>query len=69
MSEQKKFQGNPNKRAAVLFFLGSISFIIGLCIVKIHGAPLRGTGAGTLLIIAGIFMLVIAALRAFYKRA
>jgi hypothetical protein len=69
MSDQTKTKGNRNKHAVTLSFLGIIFFIIGICIVTIHGAPLRGSGAGTFLIVTGIVMLVIAGLRAFYKRS
>jgi hypothetical protein len=68
MSEQTDTKGNRNKHAKTLGIIGIICLIIGICIVKIHGFPLRGSGAGTFLIIAGIILLVIAALRAFYKR-
>jgi hypothetical protein len=69
MAEQIKSKGNRNKRFFTLSVLGIIFLIVGICIVTIHGAPLRGSGAGTFLIIIGFIMLVIAALRAFYKRS
>jgi hypothetical protein len=53
----------------ILAVIGIILFILGILIVSIHGAPLRGSGAGTILIIIGVVMLVIAAVRAFYKPA
>jgi hypothetical protein len=68
MPEQTKTEGNRNKRAATLSVSGIISIIIGICIVTIHG-PLRGSGLGTILIVLGVFMLIIAALRVFYKRS
>jgi hypothetical protein len=49
--------------------IGIILFILGILIVSVHGAPLRGSGAGTILIIIGVVMLIIAGLRAFYKPA
>jgi hypothetical protein len=53
----------------ILFVIGIILLILGIAIVSIHGAPLRGSGAGTIAIIAGVVLLIIAALRAFYKPA
>jgi hypothetical protein len=68
MVEQGKTKSSRNMHAMVLSVIGIILFILGILIVSIHGAPLRGSGAGTALIILGIVLLVIAALRAFYKR-
>jgi hypothetical protein len=68
VSDQKKYEGNSSKRAAVLSVSGIISIIFGICIVTIHG-PLRGSGLGTILIVLGVFMLVIAALRVFHKHS
>ena len=67
--EPEKTKNNRNMHAIVLAVIGIILFILGILIVSIHGAPLRGSGAGTILIIIGVVMLVIAALRAFYKPA
>jgi uncharacterized membrane protein len=67
--EPEKTKNNRNMHAIVLFVIGIILFILGILIVSVHGAPLRGSGAGTILIIIGIVILVIAALRAFYKPA
>jgi len=68
MEDKGKNTNNRNTHAVILFVIGIILFILGILIVSIHGAPLRGSGAGTILIIIGVVMLVIAALRAFYKR-
>jgi uncharacterized membrane protein len=68
MEDKGKNTNNRNTHAVILFMIGIILFILGILIVSIHGAPLRGSGAGTILIIIGVVMLVIAALRAFYKR-
>jgi uncharacterized membrane protein len=67
--EPEKTKNNRNMHAVVLAVIGIILFILGILIVSVHSAPLRGSGAGTILIIIGIVMLVIAALRAFYKPA
>jgi amino acid transporter len=67
--EPEKTRNNRNMHAITLTVIGIILFILGILIVSVHGAPLRGTGAGTILIIIGVVMLVIAALRAFYKPA
>jgi uncharacterized membrane protein len=66
--EPEKTKSNRNMHATVLAVIGIILFILGILIVSVHGAPLRGSGMGTILIIIGIVMLIIAALRAFYKR-
>jgi len=69
MDEKGKTTGNRNTHATILLVLGIILFIIGILIVTVHGAPLRGSGAGTIAIIVGIILLVIAALRFRSKRA
>jgi hypothetical protein len=67
MEEKAKAVSN-NGRAIILGVAGIILFVLGILIVSVRGAPLRGSGAGTILIILGLVLLVIAALRAFYKR-
>ena len=67
--EPEKTKNNRNMHAIVLAVIGIILFILGILIVSVHGAPLRGSGMGTILIIIGVVMLVIAGLRAFYKPA
>jgi len=68
MEETTKTKGSRNMHAIILAVLGIILLIIGVAIRNIPGAPLRGSGAGTLLAIAGIILLVIAAIRFMYKR-
>ena len=68
MEEKGKNTSNRNTHAMILFVIGIILLILGIAIVSIHGAPLRGSGAGTLLTILGVFLLIIAALRFIYKR-
>ena len=58
-----------NTHAIVLAVIGVILLVLGILIVSVHGAPLRGSGAGTIAIIAGIILLVIAWLRSSRKRA
>ena len=56
-------KSNRNMHATILAVIGIILFILGILIVSIHGAPLRGSGMGTILIIIGVIMLVISYLR------
>jgi uncharacterized membrane protein len=67
-SSEKVTVGSRNQHAAILTVIGIVLLILGICIVTIHGAPLRGSGVGTVAIIAGIVLLVIAALRFRAKR-
>jgi hypothetical protein len=66
--EEKTKAVNNNGRAIILGIAGVILFVLGILIVSVRGAPLRGSGAGTILIILGLILLVIAGIRAFYKR-
>ena len=68
MGEQKKNTDNRKMHAIILTVIGVIFFIAGICIATIH-SHLRGSGLGTALIVLGVVLLVIAALRAFYKRS
>jgi hypothetical protein len=68
MGEQGKTNGNRNMHAIILAVLGIIFVIIGEYIINVHGAPLRGSGAGTLSVVAGAILLIIAVLRFIYKR-
>ncbi len=59
---------NPkNMHALILTILGVISLIAGTAIVTIHN-PLRGSGAGTALIVLGVLLLIIGVLRFISKR-
>lgn len=51
-----------NKRATILGILGVIFVIIGAGIAVIHN-PLRGSGLGTLCLLAGVVLIVISILR------
>lgn len=68
MGEQAKTSGFRNMHAIVLAVLGIIFVIIGQNIINVHGAPLRGSGAGTLIFILGGILLIIAVLRFIFKR-
>jgi hypothetical protein len=60
---------NPkNMHAIILMILGVILLIAGYAIVTVHGNPLRGSGAGTALIILGVLLLIFGVLRFIYKR-
>ncbi len=69
MGEQGKTTSNRNMHAIILSVLGIILAIVGLSIITIHGAPLRGSGFGTIFTVLGFLLLVIAFLRFYYKRA
>ena len=69
MSESGKTTGNRNMHVAILSVIGIVLIIIGIAIVSIHGNPLRGSGLGTASIVLGVIMLIIAAIRFYYKRA
>ena len=68
MGEQGKTTNNRNMHAIILGLLGIILVVVGLAIITIHGAPLRGSGFGTIFTVLGFFLLVIAFLRFYYKR-
>ena len=68
MVEKAPTTNKRNMHAIILGVLGIILVITGEAIINIRGMPFRGSGLGTLLTIAGILMLIIAALRFFYKR-
>jgi len=51
-----------NKHATILGVIGVILLIIGICIIVIHN-PLRGSGAGTALLVLGVILLVISIIR------
>jgi len=59
---------NRNMHAIILFIIGIILAIIGAAIIAIPHAPLRGSGWGTVLLVLGLILLVIAFLRFYRKR-
>jgi hypothetical protein len=68
MSEEGQNTGSRNMHAILLGVIGLILVIAGVAIATIHN-PLRGSGLGTLSLVAGVVLLVIALLRFAYKRA
>ena len=68
MGEQPKTTNKRNMHAIILGVLGIILVVVGLSIITIHGAPLRGSGFGTIFTVLGFLLLVIAFLRFYYKR-
>ena len=68
MSEETKTTDNRKMHATILSVLGIIAMIVGAAIVFIKGAPMRGSGLGTALIVIGVVLLFIALLRFTYKR-
>ena len=48
---------------AAVAVIGIIVLIVGAAIITIRGAPFRGSGLGTLLVIVGIVLLLVAAWR------
>ncbi len=69
MTEPAKTAGTLNMHAIILALLGIILLVVGLYIVLVHGAPMRGSGIGTLAALAGFILLFIAFLRFRAKRA
>ncbi len=59
---------NKNLHAIILAVVGIIVFIAGLLVATVRGTGLRGSGLGTVLIVIGVVMLLIAILRFYYKR-
>ena len=68
MDEKGQTKDSRNMHAIILAVLGILLVIIGEAIINIPGAPMRGSGIGTLSVVIGIILLVIAALRYIYKR-
>jgi membrane-bound ClpP family serine protease len=58
---------NMNLHAILLAVIGIIVVIAGTAIITVRGAPLRGSGAGTALLVIGLIMLIISFLR-FYRK-
>jgi len=58
MSETKPMASSTNRQVIILALLGVILLIVGLYIVFVPGAPLRGSGAGTVLAVLGVLFLL-----------
>jgi hypothetical protein len=63
-----KTSSNRNMHATVLAILGVIVLIIGVVIATVKGTHLRGSGLGTVAIVIGVVLLLIGALRFYYKK-
>ena len=63
MAEQAQSTGRRKMNAYSLGVLGIILVVAGVAIVTIPGAPMRGSGLGTIAILAGIALLAIALVR------
>jgi len=68
MEEQAKTAGKRNMHAIILGVIGIIALIAGVAVATVKGTHLRGSGLGTVLIVIGVVLLVIALLRFYYKR-
>ena len=68
MGEKGKTTDHRNMHAIILSVIGIILLIAGVAVATIH-SHLRGSGLGTILIVIGVVLLVIAVLRFYYKRA
>ena len=68
MDEKGQTKDSRNMHAIILAVLGIILVIIGEAIINIRGAPMRGSGVGTLSAVAGVILLIIAVIRFMYKR-
>jgi hypothetical protein len=67
MSQPAKPAGNANMYATILSILGIILAIVGAYIIYVPGAPMRGSGIGTIFLVLGVILLIITFLRFFYK--
>jgi uncharacterized membrane protein YidH (DUF202 family) len=52
-----------NMSVAAVALIGIIILIVGAVIVTVRGAPFRGSGLGTILLVVGIVLLLVAAWR------
>jgi hypothetical protein len=68
MVENAPTSSSRNMHAIILGVLGILLVIVGEAIINIRGMPFRGSGLGTLAVIAGVILLIIAALRFLSKR-
>ena len=63
MNENAKLTAGGSLHVMALGVLGIVLLIVGAAIVITPGAPMRGSGIGTLAILAGVVLLVTAGLR------
>ena len=69
MGDKEQNTTKSNTHAIVLAVIGVILLVLGILIVSVHGAPLRGSDVGAIAVIAGIILLVITWLGASRKHA
>jgi hypothetical protein len=69
MAEKAQTTNSRNMHAIILSVIGIILVIAGAAIITIPGAPMRGSGIGTISLLLGAVLLVIALLRFRAKRA
>jgi uncharacterized membrane protein len=69
MIEKTPTKNNSNMHAILLIIIGIILLIAGVVIISVPGAPMRGSGIGTVSVLAGVLLLFIALLRFRAKRA
>jgi len=69
MVEKTPTSKKSNMHAFILIILGIIVLIAGAAIITVPGAPMRGSGIGTLSVLVGIVLLAIALLRFRANRA
>ena len=68
MVEKTPTSNKRNMHVILLSVIGIVLVIVGVAVITVHGAPLRGSGFGTAATVLGILLLVIAFLRFSYKR-
>jgi hypothetical protein len=66
--EKAPITNNRNMHAIILSVIGILLMIVGAAIISIPGAPMRGSGIGTISVLVGVVLLVIALLRFRAKR-
>ena len=68
MVEKAPTTNSRNTHAIILSVIGIMLVIIGAAVITIPGAPMRGSGIGTISLLLGVVLLVIALLRFRAKR-
>jgi len=68
MDEKEQTTNNRKMHTTILGVIGIILVIVGTAIAIIHN-PLRGSGLGTISIVTGVVLLIIALIRFTYQRA
>jgi hypothetical protein len=68
MVEKTPTANKRNMHAILLSVIGILLVIVGVAVITVHGAPLRGSGFGTAAAVLGFLLLFIAFLRFSYRR-